>query len=92
MLNVSMPIRFFLDKVSPCGIDPGNASLEIRDRLFTPGTPLIVGQTEERGRRYAAERKLQASFRATYFSDGLAAENPYLSLTELELMHRFEFC
>lgn len=54
-----MPIRFFLKKVSPCGIDPGNASPEIRDRLFTPGTPLIVGQTEERGRRYAAERKLQ---------------------------------
>lgn len=50
-MNVSMPIRFFLDKVSQCGIDPGNSSLEIRDRPFTPGScPLIVGQAEERGR------------------------------------------
>lgn len=27
-----------LDRVSQCGVDPGNASLEIRDRLFTPGS------------------------------------------------------
>lgn len=72
-----------LDKVSQCGIDPGNSSLEIRDRPFTPGScPLIVGQAEERGRAVMQRNGnlRPVSGPTNYFSGGLVVvENSFIA-------------